>query len=302
MNKNLVLMAIAAGNPVSEGKAFPVYTGVPMIKIIAINPNKKELEAIYGRTFDAEPVYFEKDKAGIDRLRLDFIVQTIPDKSNGVELISRITYWINNATHYNGDKTGIEVLNAFGQSTWMTKEQFQNKVLPDGVKPHLFLMEGVRPAYMGERRVIDLLRAAVNIPRVSNFETGEIIADKNSALCSLDTIKDMVTKGNVTELKKVLPAMKPFKMGAGARTTDNNRTYQDWFVDYPMKGGVSDMKFYDNRVKASKDRGGYANTDFGKMPYKFEEYVAQPTDLKAVMADPMDIPVVGMEDPMTEWV
>lgn len=303
MNKNeLVLMAIATGKPVTEGNSFPVYTGVVPMKIIAINPNKKELEAIYGRPFENDPEYIGVDpKTGIKRLRIDFIGKTIPEKCNGVEMITRITTWLNDAVQYNADKTKVKVINPYGQTAWLTKEEFKEKRLPDGIPASLFLMEDPRPCLIGEERLMKIIQAAVNIPRVvADFATGELIKNKADASCRFDTIKDMVGKGNIAELKSTIPAMKLFKMGAGARITDDNRIYQDWFLDYPMKGGVNDMKYYDAALKRAKSNGGYANTNFGKMPYEVQEYVVKPTNLKAAVAD---IPVaVGMdEDIEADW-
>ena len=300
--KNLVLMAIAAGKPVANGNSFPVYTGVMPMKVVAVNPTKKELEALYSRAFDKEPEYLRVDpKTGVKSMRVDFICKTESEKCNGVDMLTRISMWVNDAIQYNADKSKVKVINPYGQTTWLTKDEFKEKRLPDNIPASLFLMEDPRPCLIGEERLMKFVQASVNIPRVvADFATGELIKDKASANCRFDTLKDMISKGNFTELKSIVPAMKLFKMGAGARTTDDNRTYQDWFLDYPMKGGVNDMKYYDAALKKAKANGAYANTNFGNMPYEVKEYVAQPTDLKAIASD---IPgAIGIADDVdADW-
>lgn len=297
-NKNLVLMAIAAGKPVNEAASFPLYTGVLSGKIISINPNKKELEAIYGHPFEKEPEYLGVDpQTGIKRLRIDLIVKTIPEKCNGVDTIVRISTWVSEATQYNADKTKVKVINPYGQTAWLTKEEYKEKRLPEGIPASMFVMEDPRPCLIGEERLSRIIQAAVNIPRVvADFSTGELIKDKASAQCRLDSLKE-IFKGNFAELRSILPVMKVFKMGAGVRTTDDNRTYQDWFLDYPMKGGVRDMKFYETALKRAKDNGAYPHTDFGEAPFEFQEYKPIPTDLKKVEEVPVN---VGMVDDVEE--
>ncbi len=287
-------MALASGKEVVEGgMSFPVYTGIFPIKVIAVNPTKKELEDIYGRPFKEDPVYHVVDPTtSTQRTLVSFVVRTIPEKCGGKDIIfSPIRIWVNDAFRYKTDKTKVQVCNPYGEFTWLTKEELDTNTKPTDT---IFLMEDVRRAYIGEERLLSFLRAALNIPRVENPMTGEVIADKMTAVCRLDTMEKLVKTGDVTEIKKALVAMKMFKMGAGARTTDDNRTYQDWFIDYPMKGGVTDYKWYDNRVRDAKERGGYANTDFGVMPYDIQEYKVKPTEMTtaptpvAAPAGPMD--------------
>ena len=285
MNNNITLMALATGKPVSENNNFP---------------DKKELEKIYGRTFEKEPEYLTVDpKTGVKRLRVDFIIQTIPDKCNGIDMLNRVSIWLWDAPQYKADKSKVKVSNAYGQFTWMTKEELKAGILPEGVLPQFFVMDDVRPAFLGEERIVNFLRAAINIPSViKDFSSGELIADKSLANVRLDTMKVMVTKGDVTELKKALPLMKTFKLGAGARSTDDNRIYQDWFIDYPMKGGLNDMQYYAAKVKKAQDNGAYPNTNFGESPFTPKVFEVTPTILKSTEND---IPVeVGMDE--DDWL
>lgn len=273
-------MAIATGKPVNDAPIRQLYTGVLPLQILAINPNKKELEKIYGRELPGDdPIYFTKDQDGVShRLRIEFIVKTLPDKCNGIDMIGRISFNLRDSIQLKADKTKFKASNKYNQVLWLTKEEYKEGKLPDNIKPHFFLLEGVRPMYVGEENLMRFIAAAVNIPNVvADFTSGELIPDKSEAECRFDSMKEMVTTGNITELKRLFPAFKAFKMGAGVRTADDNRTYQDWFIEYPMKFGTRDLKYYAANLDRVRKSGRYASTNFGEMPFTPSVYTIAPS-------------------------
>ena len=62
-------MAIKIGNKSEEG-VYKLYKGIAALNVVAVNPNKAQLEKITGRSVDEEPVYLGKDDEGNDTERL----------------------------------------------------------------------------------------------------------------------------------------------------------------------------------------------------------------------------------------
>lgn len=295
------ILALSAGKEVNDSAFSPqVYIGVLPMKVIAINPTKRELETIYNRTSEKEPVYLGTDtNRNVPQIRIDFIVQTIPDKCDGIKLTSKVSYFLSNSIRYNTDKTKIQICNPYGQFVWVTKEEYEQHLAP--VNMPTFIYENIRPAYVGEENLVKFLQASINIPNVIEFDTKQPIKNKVIAECRLDSIKKIFT-GDIKELQNSMPTMKFFKMGAGAKTTDDNKVYQDFFIDYPMKGGVKNLEYYNTQVRTRQDGGGYPHTYFGTMPYKAELYVITPTVEEAVPdISSISSPQPVNDEPFSDW-
>ena len=69
---------IAQGTETKETQGGArLMTGLVPMMVVAVNPSKKELEAIYGRDLDKEPEYLSADEQGVKKLRIDFIMKTV---------------------------------------------------------------------------------------------------------------------------------------------------------------------------------------------------------------------------------
>ncbi len=276
----LLMMAFAAGSEAATFTPQPVYTGIMPIQIVAINPTKEELGKLQNRVIEKDLVYLDKDpNTGTARLRLDFYVQST--KESDVDVLSKFAIWVTPEKRFNADKSKVQVVNPYGQFAWVTKEQMETNTPPENF-PN-FLMEDVRPAFVGEERLTMLLQTAINIPRVINFE-GNVIANKQDALSRMDDIKAMATTGNIKELKSYMASMKIFKMLAGARITEDNRVFQDWFVDVPIRGGARNVDFVAKRLANVQEFGGYKNTNFGPSDFELRDFTLTPTNPSEVTA------------------
>ena len=79
MKKNISFMAFSAGKESTEGGVIKRYIGVAPVKVLAVNPTKSELEAIYNTTLEKDVEYVgSKDVDGekVPYVRIDFIVKT----------------------------------------------------------------------------------------------------------------------------------------------------------------------------------------------------------------------------------
>ena len=286
--ENVVLMAIAGGKQTTEGEGFKkiLFTGITPLKVLCVNPDKKELEAIYGRELEKTPEYLSADENGVKKVRFDFIVQTVANDKLGVdvELVDKISYFIEDRPNTSqGGK--FQVINLYGETTWATKEEIQAKQLPDNMS--FYDTTSMRPAFKGEEELVNFLKQFLGIPN-KGFN-GKFIANIADAEIQLDEIKKYFD-GNYKEIISAVNALKDtniVKVLAGVKTTDDNKQYQSWFTQKPVKYSVNDYQYVSKLLKEKKDNGAYANVDFGPSDFKFRLYNNEPTVFTASPNSPM---------------
>lgn len=162
------------------GGGIPLFTGIASVSVVAVNPTLEELVAI-GVNMKTEPNY------SVD----------MGDKTG------KLCFWIHNSQHDFTTRLEILVGNEHRKASASGKFQITNNVgqvtwaeSPD--KTHdWFKNEGVRRTYPGEEILINFIKAWANIP--------------NDGECAFDTI-DAIMKGDVTELKSLIDALKENKV------------------------------------------------------------------------------------------
>lgn len=292
VKSNVVLMAIASGTESKEGVVFPKYTGVEEFTLLKINPTKNELVAMYkaeGRdvNIEEEPKYFGVNEDGINTARVDFYFKAVNN-----DMIVKVVYFLNNKLRVNKDDTKVQAINIYGETIWMPKENFLAKSLPENQQ--WFDIEGLRQAYEGEEVLTSLVKAFLSIPNKSfKKKDGTIkwLDNKQEAWCSLDKIPSYF-RGDFTEIKGAFgsrPTNK-IKFCLCVNTTEDNKQYQNVFKEMPMKLNVTDYSKLDLAIKNAKDNSGYPTTNFGAMPYNFQEYSDQPTALNAIASSESALP------------
>ena len=108
-------MAFASGSISTEGNKVKRYTGVAPVYVLAINPNKAELEKLYDTQLENDPEYLGEvevgeDKHKVQNVRLDFIVKTDAEKCGGIEFTTKVPFFIRKEYRYNRDKTKVQVI------------------------------------------------------------------------------------------------------------------------------------------------------------------------------------------------
>ena len=99
MKTNVTFMAFAAGKQSTEGTSVKRYIGVAPVKILAINPSKQELEKLYNTELEKDPEYVSitevgEDKHKVETVRIDFIVNTVPEKCDNIDFMSKVSFFI----------------------------------------------------------------------------------------------------------------------------------------------------------------------------------------------------------------
>lgn len=284
-------MGIASGRQTSESTGKVLVMGVTPLKVIAVNPTKKELEKIYGRELEKEPEYITADEEGLKKIRFDFIVQTVINDKIGcdVEIFDKVSYFLEDKINVNKDGDKAEVINLYGESTWLTKEAIKTGELPGNMQ--FYETKGMRPALKGEVDLVNFLKQFLGIPARSF--NGKSIANVEDAQIQLDDIKKYFI-GNIKEIVSAVNMRKDtnmLKMCGGVKTTDDNKQYQVWFNQKPLKYGVSNYEYLLKAIKEKQANGSYANVDFGPEDLKFRIYENKPTEIKkSVSRETDDLP------------
>lgn len=279
-DNNFVFMAFASGVESTEAVEIKRYIGVAPVSILAVNPTKKELEQIYNTTLEKEPEYLgEQDVEGlkVKTVRIDFIVKTDAEKC-GVEMVTKIPFFLRDQHRYNSDKTKLQVIDLYGRTAWVTKEQFEKHEIPVYSNGPANLDKNYRPLFVGEEELTKFIKTYLGIPNVMKYVNNTWVLVDNPQDCEarLDGIKNYFT-GNYQELKTIIALQPNNKIKAlfGVRTTDDNKQYQSVYTQMFLNNRVSDYSKLEKDVQERKQAGAYSTTEFEVCPIK--EYVVNAT-------------------------
>ena len=285
MNTGKIFMAFAKGTESTDGAIVKRYTGVAPCYVVGVNPNKKELEEIYGTTVENEPEYrssVEVDGRKVENVRIDFIVKTEPEANNGIEMTSKVALFLRKEYRYNKDKTKVQVIDKYGRTAWVTVEQAKAKEIPVYANGPANLDADYRPCFVGEEELTNFIKAYLNIPNVMKYVDNKWVMVDNPADCvaRLDNI-DKYFSGNYDELRDVI-ALQPknrVKILFGVKTNDEGKQYQAVFTQMFLKNGVRDYSKLEKELADRKAAGAYPTTEFTVGELK--EYNPQPTSFAA---------------------
>lgn len=285
--KSKLYMAFAKGNVSSEGAAKR-YKGVASVKVLGVNMSKDELSAAYGRDVQNDPQYVsEVEINGVKypRVRIQFIVKTDASKCNGIEMVTPVTFNITRIPRRKADGSKTQVIDIYGRTAWATDSEIENHTVPQYTNGPANISADYRIAYHGEDMLTEFLKKLLVIPNVTKFVNNKpagLIDNPADAEARLNNIEDFF-KGDFSELREILsyqPENK-VKLLFGVRTDDQNRLWQDVFINFPMTNGTKDFSKLTKELKESKDNGAYGNTDFlvdDKISDTLVEYTETPTN------------------------
>lgn len=311
---NKLFMAIASGKKSVEGGEIKRYKGVAPVYILAVNPNKEELEKIYNTELENEPNYLGEgevgpDKKKVEQIRLDFLVKTDGEKckdSKGepIEMVTRVTFFVRNTPRTNNAGDKVQVIDKYGRTGWVTKEEFTQKALPSYMKDKFRLDSNYRTAYWGEEELVKFIKAFLVIPDVEKWRDNQIVGLKDNpdeSEIMFEHIPDWF-KGNVKEIRDAV-SLQPeneVRVLFGIRTTDDNRQYQAVYTQRFIPMNANKEKAYaalDKEVQQRKNAGAYPSTEFEVCDLK--EYNTTPTDFSKT-EDVGDMPAFEGE-PANPW-
>lgn len=305
-NKSVAMMAFASGSE-SKDRVKKLYIGVAPVFIVGVNPNKAEYEKLFNRTLDDAPVYIgegevgpEGDRVKVPQIRIDFIVKTDAEKC-GVELTDRITFFLSKAMNFNRDRSKVEVINKYGESTYLPIACVEGtEPIPNNMK--WYDTSGMRPTYIGEADLTAFIKAFLYIPSKSYRKGNEVVFIKNpaDAEAKLDKIESYF-RGDISELKSVI-GLQPnnrVKVMFGVKTTNDNNQYQAVYTKKFLKNMVNDYSKLDEDLQARKNAGAYPSVEFLAEPIK--EYTVESTDFSSPANDPLGAKSAPANAPWAAW-
>jgi hypothetical protein len=284
--KNFSFMAFSAGKVTTEGGEFKRYIGVAPVFVIATNPTKEELNAIYNNNSDKEPEYIGNQNVNgkdVPYARIDFIVKTDAEKADGIEITNKVSYFIRKEYRFNKDATKVQVIDKYGRTAWVTKEEAATNAIPQYANGPANLDKDYRPCYVGEEDLTNFIKTYLGIPSVQRYVDGKWVLVDNPAECEarLDGI-DKFFAGDFKELKEIMSYQphNKVKIMFGVRTADDGKQYTAVYTQMVLRNGVTDFSKLDKDLHEHKAAGAYVNTEFEAVP--IHEYVVNATPVEDI--------------------
>jgi hypothetical protein len=220
----------------------------------------------------------------------------------------------------NRDGSKVRVLDAYGNSLWMNKEDADNHVQPTLPSGGNAKMAQYRVAYRGEPELIDFLRKYLSIPDAFEYVNNSWLLKKMKHINELtkeDAEKDDVLiyenhmmafdksdfesffKGDTSALWNAIAEKKKSEsLGVtflyGVRTSAEGKQYQSVCTGYDMvlykNPSIKAINKLEKDLFKAKEGGLYSNTDYRVQ--ELQEYDVQPTNLEEApsAADPFETP------------
>ena len=309
-NKNFSFMAFGKTQVSKEATEIKRYTGVGSVFVVGVNPNKAELEKLYDRELDKDPEYIT-EKDGVTSARIDFIIKTDPTAkcNNGIELLTKFSMFIRNEYRFNKDKTKVQVIDKYGRTAWVTKEQAKAHEIPVYKNGPANIDKDYRPAYVGEEDITNFLKLFLGISNVEKWVKNEatgrrevvgLVDNPQDCECRLENIEDYF-KGKFNEIKGAINLMpnNKIKVLFGVRTTDEGKQYQDVYTRKFLSNTVSVYDKLAEDVQTNKDNGAYPNTEF--VVADLQEYTVQATNFNNTNNNNGDMPFDEETSASTDW-
>lgn len=288
-------MAFSKGAESTEGNVIKRYIGVAPVFVLAVNPNKEQLEKLYNTELENSPEYLSEIEVGEDKhkvpnARIDFIVKTNVDKC-GIDFTTKVSFFIRNEYWYNRDNTKVQVIDKYGRTAWVTVEQAKNHEIPMYSNGPANIDKDYRPCYRGEEDLTNFLKAYLNIPNIMKFVNKSWVMVDNPSECEA-RLSDIANyfKGDFSELKEII-ALQPtnkVKVLFGIKTTDDNKQYQTTYTHMFLKNNITDYSRLDKDVQERKANGSYSNVEFNVVDLK--EYDVEATDFNTANTNTNPMP------------
>lgn len=277
-------IVFSTGKEATEGGSNKLYIGVAPVKVLATNPSKSELETIYGATLNKAPEYTGNQNVDGKRVpyaRIDFVVETDAERCNGIEMTTKVSYFVRKEYRFNRDKSKVQVIDKYGRTAWVTKEQANSHEVPMYANGPANLDKDYRPCYVGEEDLTNFIKVYLIIPNVQRYIDGKWVLVDNPSECEarLDGI-DKFFAGDFGELKEIMSYQPSniVKMLFGVRTTDDGKQFQAAYTQMVLRNGSTDFSKLNKDLQKRKSAGAYLTTEFETVPIK--EYVVKATSVK----------------------
>lgn len=278
-------MAFAKGRTLNETVPSVKYIGVGVVGVTGVNPDAKELGSLLGFDPQEEPSYTGEttlpDGSKKRYSRAEFVLRTVPDSSNGIDMATRMGLFLRDQYRYNRDQTKIQVIDRFGNTAWVTKDELQTHAIPvykNGRPARLH--PDYRPCYFGEENLTEFLKAYLGIPSAYYLSNSQWVLSDNADDCvaRLEHIKDAFT-GDFSEIRNLWRSFPDGRVRVlfGVRTAQDGRQYQAVYDRVFLRVNNSRLDRFESQLKSDKESGRAPNCEYRVCP--LQEYIIDGTDL-----------------------
>ena len=301
--RKFVNMAFSKGIASSDNTNFKRYIGVGPVRVVAVNPNAAEIQAIYDRQeMGEEPVYLSEYE-GVPTCRIHFIVKTVAEKNNGIDTTNMLRFSLRDEYAFNRDKSKVQVIDDYGRTAWAVvgrdiafnpsnEKQFKVLAVPVYANGPADIAAKFRPMYRGEEALEEFIRTQLNLPLTQKYVNGvweaKTGAELEECIGCLEKI-DSYFKGDFSELKELMTYQpnNAVTLAFGVKTADDGKQYTDFYTGMFLSGNAKKYDRLEKAIKADKELGRWPNTEFEVCPLK--EYTVSATvvgDMPADIAQP----------------
>lgn len=285
-----LFMAFSQGKESTKLGDFKKYVGLGAVKVLAVNPTREQWNELFESSSNVEPInYITEQEIGgkkVKSIRVSFVVKTTDDKeNNGVDMMTTLNFFVQERFETNRDNTKVKVMDSFGRTAWVTKEELSSHAIPIYSNGPANISKDYRAVYRGEDRLTAFIRAYLGIDDIDFFNRTsgkwEQRADVDKCRGRLDDVKKYFS-GNVSEIREVMTYQPDnvVKVIFGVRTSEDNREYQTFFADMFLKYNQRSTSYLNTQIQQAQQQGGYPNTVFSVENLK--EYDVPPTDFTKV--------------------
>lgn len=287
-------MAIARGNESQEAREFKRYIGVAPVFIKAVNPNKKEHEALFNTTLEEAPNYVtntEVDGNDVANARIQVVFQPDVEKIGFEMPLVTMTLFIQNRPRVGANSGKTQVIDKYGRTAWATPEELAAHAIPVYSNGPADIDKDYRPAYVGEEELMEFVKAYLCIPSINTWDANLKKMVPNTKVkpeeceCRFDNL-DKIFKGDFSEIKDALgfqPTNK-VKVMLGVRTSDDGKLYQAVYTRKFLRNSSTNFSSLDKElqemIKNAAENGRTLNTEYAAVAvheYSVEATTFTPT-------------------------
>ena len=309
-------MAIARGNESKEAQEFKRYIGVAPVFIKAVNPDKKEHEALFNTTLEEAPNYLgsvEVDGNDVANARIQVVFQPDVEKIGFEMPLITMALFLQNRPRVGANSGKTQVIDKYGRTAWATAEELASHAIPVYANGPADIDKDYRPAYVGEEELMEFVKAYLCIPSVTTWDNNLKKMVPNTKVkpeeceCRFDNL-DKIFKGDFSEIKDALgfqPTNK-VKIMLGVRTdVESGRLYQAVYTRKFLRNSSTNFSSLDKElqemIKNAAQNGRTLNTEYAAVPV--HEYSVEATTFTpASEATPTDdMPFAPSGDSTSPW-
>ncbi len=227
-------------------KEIKLYTGLHNMKVIAVNPNKEQLEEM-GYKPKKAPVYVTTE-GDVKKLRLDF--HLFGEGPEGEKIMTKLAFFLENQHRLNKDGNKSEWINDFGRTAWSAVGDAENP--PKGFT--WFKHETARQSHVGEGDLHLFLTNWLNIGPDDEAKMDNFLAIFDEDYSELRSL----LAGNIDNKVRVLLSVRDSK-------------YQSVYNKYFDRASNKRTNYWDSHVR-NQTSNGYAIKEDYQNSFALQEW------------------------------